>query len=173
MSVRTFKMEPTLLWLCLLVDWLPQWLFQWLCKVSVCVCLCVCVFGCGHWWLNGLRSGLLLIIERLSSSPSVGMMLSHHFSIWQCDGYPLTPSPHQSTQLWWVPGICWGANSPDHVSPIRVQVGLRTWCPHPLAERHGQASCEFLAWLQEVAYTGSLRLLSEQASWICQVVWPC
>ena len=40
----------------------------------------------------------------------------------------------------------------------------------PAAERHGQASCEFLAWLQEFVYTGSWRLLSEQASWPCQVV---
>ena len=47
--------------------------------------------------------------------------------------------------------------------------GTSDLVPIPLAERHGQASCEFLARLQEVAYTGSLRLLSEQASWICQV----
>ena len=42
-------------------------------------------------------------------------------------------------------------------------------CPHPQAERCGQSSCEFLARLQEFACTGFRRLLSAQASWLCQV----
>jgi len=46
------------------------------------------------------------------------MMFNHHFPSNNVMVFHLTSSPHQSTQLWWVPGICWGANSPDHVSPI-------------------------------------------------------
>ena len=42
-------------------------------------------------------------------------------------------------------------------------------CPHPLTERCGQSSCEFLARLQEFACTGFRRLLSAQAFWLCQV----
>jgi len=45
------------------------------------------------------------------------MMFSHHFPSNNVMVFHLTSSPHQSTQLWWVPAICWGANSPDHVSP--------------------------------------------------------
>jgi len=89
-----------------------------------------------------------------SSSPSVGMMFSHHFPY---NNGMVTSSPHQSTSCDGYLAFVGVANSPDHVSP----------CPHPSAERHGQASCEFLAQLQEVAYTGSLCLLSEQASWLC------
>jgi len=47
MSVGMFKLEPTLIWRSLLVDWLPRWFFQWLCRVSgVCVCVCVCECVC-------------------------------------------------------------------------------------------------------------------------------
>jgi len=68
----------------------------WLNKL---MCVCVGVEGCGHCWLSGLHSGLL--IERLGV---VGMMFSHHFHPTRVQGGHLVPTPI-SWETW--PGLLW------------------------------------------------------------------
>ena len=91
-----------------------------------CVCVCVCVVD-------------VCIRKFGSSSPSWLDVQSSSFSIQQCDGYPsnIIPIPFHPAVM-----------GNRHLLGGQILLTMS----HPSAERHGQASCAFLAWLQEVHY---------------------
>ena len=90
------------------------------------VCVCVCVVD-------------VCIRKFGSSSPSWLDVQSSSFSIQQCDGYPsnIIPIPFHPAVM-----------GNRHLLGGQILLTMS----HPSAERHGQASCAFLAWLQEVHY---------------------
>ena len=90
----------------------------------VCVCVCVCVHA-GSWlakWLKHLTVNLEVAGSSPTSPPS-------------CNGYLEYSGVQVHLTL-------------SHASAM-AQVGLRV--PTPFAERRSQASCKFLARLQEFA----------------------